>query len=87
MVSREGARTLKERAGVNNPITFLSKLLESDTIIAIGERIECPFFEPSTQTEDNKPFCTHFQINPVCTGDINRCDVLMFAPDPRDGYR
>lgn len=60
---------------------------DSDTLISVGERIECPFFIPSNQSEALKQFCTRFQISPICDGDVNRCDVLMFAPDPRDGYR
>jgi hypothetical protein len=60
---------------------------ESDTIVSVGERIDCLYFVPSDQSESATCFCTRFQIHPTCDGDLNRCDVLLNAPDPRDGYR
>lgn len=62
---------------------------ETDTLNAVGDRIECPYYGISDEgnVSSDKPWCTRFQIHPKCTGDVNRCDVLMFAPDPRDGFR
>lgn len=66
---------------------------ETDTLISVGEPVPCRYFDPAGTDEGadasqrSLPFCRHFQINPRCEGDLNKCDVLMFAPDPRDGYR
>lgn len=61
---------------------------KTDTIVSVGERIDCQYFQKRETIEGREePWCTLFQIVPECTGDVNKCDVLMFAPDPRDGYR
>lgn len=58
------------------------------TILPIGERCDCKFFDPAVPEGDSlKPFCTRFQITPTCTGDLELCDVGWNRPDPREGYR
>jgi hypothetical protein len=60
----------------------------TDTVISIGCRIDCPYFSKEDGDSGSvELWCSRFQIVPECQGDINNCDVLMFAPDPRDGYR
>jgi len=64
---------------------------DTDTVlICAGDAekpISCQYFEIEDQISLGTPWCKRFQIHPKCCGDINHCDVLMYAPDPRDGYR
>ncbi len=54
----------------------------------VGDRCECSYFSKEENREGEiEPWCRLFQLYPECDGDIEHCDVHMFRPDKREGYR
>jgi len=63
-----------------------------DHLVLERQPIRCTFYSEEVTGKPGRfdtlePWCMKFQLIPKCGNDINCCDVQMFAPDPRDGYR